>query len=63
MLHHPDVLVQMYRQYVDTLCIRSFDEHREMPCNVLKEAILNDSKPKCKGCSYEQAASDTGTDR
>ena len=55
-------MVQMYKQHVDTLCIRSFDEHREMPCNVLKEAILNDTKPKCKGCSYEQAASSTGTD-
>lgn len=50
----PNYMIRQYKDYVETLCTRSFEQHREMPCQVLKDAIMSDSKPKCKGCSYEK---------
>lgn len=47
-------MIRQYKDYVETLCTRTFEEHRDTPCNVLKEAIFNDQKPKCGKCSYEK---------
>ena len=50
----PNYMIRQYKDYVETLCTRTFEEHRDTPCNVLKEAIFNDQKPKCGKCSYEK---------
>lgn len=48
----PDMLLNLYKHHIEKHCTRSFEEHRQMPCNVVKEAVFNDTEPKCKGCSY-----------
>jgi len=51
----PNYMIRQYKNFVETFCTRSFEEHREMPCQVLKDTLMSDSTtPKCKGCSYEK---------
>lgn len=53
---NPGFLINSYKFLVEKYCNRTFEQHREMPCNVLKEAIYNDTDPKCRKCSYEKCS-------
>ncbi len=58
----PNMMLSQYKVYVETLCTRTFEQHRELPCNVLKEAIINHTEPKCKKCTYEQVTNSPSGD-
>ena len=51
---NPIALLAKYQDFVVTLCTRTFEQHRELPCQVLKEATLNNTQPSCKKCKYEK---------
>jgi hypothetical protein len=56
MMLNPDLMIAQYKSYIDILCTRTFEEHRKLPCGIIKEAILQGTKPDCHNCSYEKKA-------
>ena len=57
---NPNYLLHSYKFFVEKYCNRTFEQHREMPCSVLKDAIHNDTEPKCRKCSYEKLDASNG---
>lgn len=51
---NPEQALRAYKDFVESNCTRTIDDHRSMPCMVLKEAVSGNTQPKCKGCKYEK---------
>ena len=54
MLNDIETMLSRYKQQVELHCSRNFEEHRKLPCGLVKDAVINNTVPSCKGCTFER---------